>query len=211
MKNRINTVKEYVKMKDLLKNRDILYEDIIPELSDELAFNYFSALLNANPNSLVISKEVQIYYFLNNFLDIYNAYDAETRNVFYEMARIIYSVEKNEKWEQNKRNGYPNDFEDLEERLSDFMNEFDEWVKEKSKSFRYEKLRESLESGHTIALAFYMIDKEIITKDYFPYFCSALDEFIVFVGHTEFYNTEVGDWMQKVFGRNEKPANFELH
>lgn len=207
---RIKNIKDYMMNKTILKNRHILYEDIIPEISDELGFKYFSSLFNIDRKSLVISKEVQINYFLNNFLDIYGFYDTEARNVFYEMARIIYSVDKNEKWEENEGNRYPDDFEDVEERLSDFMNEFDEWVKEKNKNFLFEKVREPLESGHTIALAFYMIDKGIIPKDYLPYFCSALDEFIVFVGHTEFYTTEVGDWLQKVFGRNERPVNFEL-
>lgn len=209
--NEIKTIKDYVANKSILKGRHILYEEIIDAITDELGFKYFSLLFKKGLNQVMISKEIQINYFTNIFLDTYVALNKDQRNVFYEIAQVIYAMDKEEKWQQNNENRYKDDFVDLEDRIFEFKEEFDENLKEKIKNWNEdEKVREPLESGHTIALAFYLIDTDVITNEYLQHFCIALEDLIVFVGHTEFYNTEVGNWLNKVFGNEEKPFNFEF-
>jgi hypothetical protein len=210
----LKILKEFINLKEKLKNRAILYKDIISAISDELGFKFFSNLFNDYKYELIISKEFQVNFFLNRFYDSTHFYNEDERKVFYEMAQIIYALDKNEKWEKFT-NFNKDEFEESDvyvDRIIGFCKEFDELAIQKSENWKQNKsLRdEPLESGHIIALAFYMLDNNRIEEEYVSQFCKALDEYIIFISDTEFYQSEPKLWLEKFYGLDEKPKGFEL-
>ncbi len=205
----LKTLKDYIAIKEKLKNREAIYEEIGGTISDDLGFKFFSILFNNEKESILISTDVQITHYLNLFYDNSNFYSEEERIVFYTMAKFIYAEKQDNQWKKNEKINPTFDeysverFDHYIDRIFEYFLEFKELVEKKNNSVQIANLLNNpLEAGHIIALAFYMLDNERIEHDYIRYFCKTLDEYICFISHTEFYVSGTGEWLEKLFDLN---------
>ena len=203
----INTLSDYISLKEKLKNRAAVYEEILETISDDLGFKFFSNLFKVEKQRIVISSEIQKSHYLNMFFGTSQFYNNDERNVFYEMAQFLFAVKENEVWEEKEKLNptiNPNSVEYCDlyyDRMFEYFKEFDTSCNNNDTSEQFKCLRdESFGAGHTIAMAFYMINHNRIEEDYIQYFCKTLDEYICFISHTEFYESEAGAWLEKLFG-----------
>ena len=201
-KNILETIGDYSNIKHQLNNRAIIYEEIIPYISDELGFKYFNFVLQP-PGSNSIFAEIQFKYFLIQFHNMERNYDTETRNVYFEIAMIIFSSKNYYNYLDIHKNGEEDDFDNYIDKIEEGFKEFNQKAITEIGQYEYTKLRNGLESGKLIALAFNLINCNAIEKEYLPSFCKALEEWIIYISHTQFYVSETRDWMEKIFGTNE--------
>lgn len=213
----LKTLKDYIAIKEKLKNREAIYEEIVATIPDDLGFKFFSNLFNKGNEVVLISTDVQIAHYLNLFYDTSNLYNKEERIVFYNTAKFLFAKKKDNQWEENENTNPTFDQYSVErfdlyiDRMFEYFNEFQGLIEKKNNSEKIaELLNNPLEAGHIIALAFYMLDKERIERDYINYFCKSLDEYICFISHTEFYVSKTREWLEEIYGLNERPNGFEL-
>ena len=205
----LKTLKDYITIKEKLKNREAIYEEIVATISDDFGFKFFSNLFNKRNETVIISPDVQIAHYLNLFYDTSNFYSEEERIVFYTIAKFLFAEKQDNQWEENEKINPTFDqysverFDHYIDRMFEYFHEFKELVEKKNDSEQIaELLNNPLDAGHIIALAFYMLDNERIEHDYLRYFCKSLDEYICFISHTEFYVSGTGEWLEKLFDMN---------
>ncbi len=213
----IKTVNDYISVKEKLKNKAAVYEEIIELISDDLGFKYFSNLDNETKKKIVISYDIQLSHYMNLFFDATHFYNEDERNVFYVIAQFLYSMQEDIKWEEKEKLNPTYDENSIEyvdlyyDRMFEYFEEFDVIVKKNNSWEQFKSIRnDSMESGYSIAMAFYMLFNNRIEEDYVQKFCKTLDEYICFISHTDFYESQTGAWLEKLFGLDDEPYSFEL-
>ena len=205
------TISAYKEAKKNYGIRSLLYEDILPGIPDILGCNYFNQLNLYASKETNLPLKAEISFFMNEFFDATNKYEPLYRNVYYQIARILYSIDKVKKWceKEESRSDYNYEIVDVYQIQDDYNLEFDAEIKASTLNWEYYEqfLDLRIESGLLIAAAFKMIHENNVPEPFLGNFCNGLEELIEFVGHTEFYNTEVIERLEDYFDSEINPSS----